>query len=209
MFGLKKKEESGSLPEISSGLPSMRDYQRPQLPAFQPLNEEREEIHGLPSFPDSPMNKGFSQSIIKSAIEDEDKNLPELPEWKPKEESLPTEKRTMEMQEWSPSQQNNFSSSRVNEERIPRVPLEQDSQFQRNNSMESKRPIFIKLEKFKESRESLTKIADKLDQMDELLKMIKDVKSKEDVEIKEWEKDIENIKARISFINREIFENAY
>ncbi len=210
MFGLKKKEESGGLPDLSSSLPNIRDYQRPQLPAFQPLNEEREEIHGLPSFPDSPMNKGFSQSIIKSAIEEEDKNLPELPEWnsKPQEEVQP-QRKTIEMQEWNPSQQSNFPLSRVNEERIPRIPIQQESQFQKSNLAESKRPIFIKIEKFKESKESLTKIADKLDQMDELLKMIKDVKAKEDAEITEWEKDIENIKARISFINREIFENAY
>ena len=206
MFGLKKKEESLGLPELTSSMPSMRDYQRPQLPAFQPLNEEKEEIHGLPSFPDSPMTKGFSQSIIKNAIDEEDKNLPELPEWKSKsEEEMPRERRTTEMQEWIPSQQT-ADLPQISEERYQRIPpIQHEPQFQRDN----KRPIFIKIEKFKESKESLTKIAEKLDQMDELLKMIKEVKAKEDAEITEWERDIENIKARIAFINKEIFENAY
>ncbi len=206
MFGIKKKEEESGLPELNrNGLPSIRDYQRPQLPAFQPLNEEREEIHGLPSFPDSPMNKGFSQTMIKSAIDDEDKNLPELPEWKPNVEEDLSQRRTMEMQEWLPSQQNPNMQPRQ-EDRMQRIPPMRQEQQLSNNG---KRPLFIKLEKFKESKESLTKIADKLDQMDELLKMIKDVKAKEDAEITEWERDIENIKARISSINKEIFENAY
>ena len=203
MLGFKKKEEMKGLPDLNSGLPSIRDYQRPQLPAFIPIENEKEEIHGLPSFPDSPMGRGFSQSMIKNAVEDEDKNLPELPEWnsQKQEEQFPRDSRTMEMQEWSPKQSAMFPEEKI--QRIP--PMQQEFQ----STKESKRPIFIKLEKFKESKESLIKISEKLDQMDELLKMIKDIKSKEDAEITEWEKDIENIKARISFINKEIFENAY
>ncbi len=189
MFNFKKSTDKG-LPSLNSGSPTIRDLRGPHLPAFEV--EEKEEIHGLPSFPDSPMNKGFSQSAIKSAVED-DKNLPELPEWTPeKRESthLPIKPvRTMEMEEWKP-QKMEFS------ENIP-------------NTAPQKKFLFVKLEKFKESRESLTKVSEKLNQMDELLKMIKEVKAKEDAEILEWEKDIENIKSRISFINREIFENAY
>lgn len=190
MFNFKKSTDKG-LPSLSSGAPTMRDLRGPRLPAFE--IEEKEEIHGLPSFPDSPMNKGFSQSAIKSAVEEEDKNLPELPEWNPeKKESLPLpvkSNRTMEMEEWRP----------------------QKMEFSENmqNTVPQKKYLFVKLEKFKESRESLTKVSEKLNQMDELLKMIKEVKAKEDAEILEWEKDIENIKARISFINKEIFENAY
>lgn len=201
MFNFKKREESSGLPDLKSILPSIRDYNRPQLPAFQPLDEEKEEIHGLPSFPDSPMSKGFSQSIIKSAIEEESQTLPE---WNVKSENQDTEK-TMEMKEWTPTVSK--SSAMMSEERIPKLPS-----IQQENSIfakDHKKHLFVKLEKFKESRESLSKIADKLGQMDELLKMIKDVKIKEEEELNAWEKDIENIKARISFINKEIFENAY
>ena len=204
MFGLKKKESMSELPDIpSSGRPSMRDYQRPTLPAIEPLQEEKDEINGLPSFPDSPMNRGFSQSMIKSAVEDEDKNLPELPEWSPKsEEQMPQMNRnakTVKMEEWRPESAP-----------IPPAPKWSHSEeMQMSNMKDEKRPLFVKLDKFKEARDSLTKISDKLDQMDELLKMIKDVKAKEDEEITSWEKDIENIKMRIAFVNREVFENAY
>jgi hypothetical protein len=202
MFGMKKTPEK-KLPEFSSSTPSMSDYRKPQLPAFEMENPE--EIHRLPSFPDSPMNKGFSQSAIKSAIE-EDKNLPELPEWIPENkenDSTFTTSRTKEMDEWKP-QRMEFPNSSLEEIRNP--PKINTSV---QNTMTQKKHLFVKLEKFKESRESLTKISEKLDQMEDLLKMIKEVKAKEDAEITEWEKDIENIKSRISFINREIFENAY
>src|SRR3989344_8259893 len=106
MFGIKKKEPMGELPDLPPvGRPSMRDYQRPMLPAIEPMQEESGEIHGLPSFPDSPMNKGFSQSMIKSAVEDEDKNLPELPERNPQAEErnqMSRSAKTIEMEEWKP-----------------------------------------------------------------------------------------------------------
>lgn len=201
MFG-KKKDSDSELPELPmSGAPSMRDYQRTMLP---PIESVQEEVHGLPSFPDSLMNKGFSQSMIKSAVEDEDKNLPELPEWNQEPIQMkPT--RTMELDEWSPK-----SSSMPMQSMAQRPTMADALRMTAPNSQVSeKRPLFVKLEKFKEARDSLLKISEKLDQMDELLRMIKDLKAKEDEEITSWEKDIESIKARILFINKEIFENAY
>jgi|SRR3989344_4193141 len=197
MFGIKKKNTGGELPDLpSSGTPSMRDYQRTMLPPID--SQQDQEVNGLPSFPDSLMNKGFSQSMIKSAVEDEDKDLPELPEWN--QESIQAKPiKTMELDEWSPktSVKNRRSMTESLKMATP------------NNQMNEKRPIFIKLDKFNEARDSLIKISEKLDQMDELLRMIKDLKSKEDEEITNWEKDIESIKSRILFINKEIFENAY
>lgn len=200
MFG-KKKDSDADLPELPmSGAPSMRDYQRTMLP---PIESAQEEVHGLPSFPDSLMNKGFSQSMIKSAVEDEDKNLPELPEWN-QEPIQMKPMRTMELDEWSPKSSMGMPSA-------PQRPTMADAlrMTAPNGQVSDKRPLFVKLEKFKEARDSLLKISEKLDQMDELLRMIKDLKAKEDEEITSWEKDIESIKARILFINKEIFENAY
>lgn len=197
MFGMKKKPEDNELPDLPmSGPASMKDYQRTMLP---PIDAQDNEVNGLPSFPDSPMNKGFSQSMIKSAVEDEDKDLPELPEWN--EEPIKARPvRTMELDEWSPKSPQSQRSSSVTDSLRMMAP---------NSQVNDKRPLFVKLEKFKEARDSLIKISEKLDQMDELLKMIKDLKTKEDEEITSWEKDIESIKSRILFINKEIFENAY
>lgn len=202
MFGIKKKDDEGELPDLNMpGLPSIRDYQRSTLPPIEHRqDEEQAEIHGLPSFPDSLMKKGFSQSMVKSAVEDNDKNLPELPEWNQEQiQSKPI--RTMELNEWSPKPVSQIQNRPI----IQETPSTQDISNQTN----SKRPIFIKLDKFKEARDSLEKISEKLSQMDELLKVIKDLKSKEEQEVSGWERDIESIKSRIMFINKEIFENAY
>jgi hypothetical protein len=199
MFG-KKRDNDGELPDLpDAGIPSMKDYQRTMLPPI----ESEQDIHGLPSFPDSLMNKGFSQSMIKSAVEDEDKNLPELPEWNEPVQTKPL--RTMELDEWSPRSSPPMAMPQQNRPTM----AEALRMAAPNSQVSDKRPLFVKLEKFKEARESLIKVSEKLDQMDELLKMIKDLKNKEDEEITSWEKDIDSIKARILFINKEIFENAY
>ena len=203
MFSFKKKEKMNDLPDLTPSAPTMRDYQRVRLPPIEPLSEEKEEIHSLPSFPDSPMSKGFSQSAIKSAVGDsEHENSDEMNEWKPEPKdtsSTPKNPRTIEMDEWSPQ-----AMPILREEmRLPPPPMRM------SQSADSKRPLFVKLDKFREARDSLAKISEKLDQMDELLKMIRDIKAKEDEEINSWERDMENIKARISLVNKEIFENAY
>ncbi|MEK6847272.1 MAG: hypothetical protein AABY16_03840 [Nanoarchaeota archaeon] len=188
------------LPDLTPSAPSMRDYQRVQLPPIEPLNEEKEDIHSLPSFPDSPMKSGFSQSAIKSAVgESEHENSDEMKEWRaePRDRpSMPRNSRAIEMEEWSPQ------TMPLEEMRLPPPSMQM-------SPSDSKRPLFVKLDKFREARDSLAKISEKLDQMDELLKMIKEVKAKEDEEINYWEHDMENIKARISLVNKEIFENAY
>ena len=206
MFGIKKKNSAGELPDFpSNSAPSMRDYQRTTLPPIEASQDE--EIHGLPSFPDSLMKKGFSQTMIKSAVEDEDKSLPELPEWNQENERLQMSRpvRTVELDEWTPK-----ASPQTPQRKQMQAPVSEDLRRPpASNQTNDKRQIFVKLERFKEARDSLVKISEKLNQMDELLKMIKDLKSKEDEEISNWEKDIENIKSRISSVNREIFENAY
>jgi len=205
MFGFKKKDKMSELPDLMPSAPSMRDYQRVQLPPIEPLSEEKEEIHSLPSFPDSPMSKGFSQSAIKSAVgEPERENSDEMKEWSANPKDLPPmprSPRAIEMDEWSPQ----TMSMPREEMRLPPPPMH----LSNSSSTDSKRPLFVKLDKFREARDSLAKISEKLDQMDELLKMIKEVKAKEDEEITSWEHDMENIKARISLVNKEIFENAY
>ena len=200
-----KKEERGlpDLPTHPQAAPSMRDFQH--IP-----EEEHEEIHSLPSFPDSPMKKGFSQTAIKDAVETEDikedysalPDLPELPEEEEEEEherqmpQPPKKSRIVEMEEWKPS--NEFKPLPV-DKGMPK------SQLVRNPL--SKKPIFVKLDKFQTARVSLETVKEKLNDMDELLKMIREVKAKEDEEIGAWEKEIEQVKSRVETIRKDIFEN--
>lgn len=208
MFGKKKKSDPGELPDLSmdrASIPSMDDYRRPQM-TF-PVNTEENEIHGLPSFPDSPMKRGFSQSMIKNAVETPDsrEDLPALPE--DDEETMPKKTpKLVELEEWKPSIPEPTQSPPPVFRQIPKPkPLPIQTM---KTEMELNRPVFVKLDKFKEARQSLATIGEKVDHLDELLKMIKDVKAKENAEIEQWEQEIEKIKSRIAFVNSEIFENA-
>jgi hypothetical protein len=223
MFGLKKKKESKGLPDFpqENSPPNMRNYTRPQINSI-PLDTDDDRVHSLPSFPDSAMNKGFSQTAIKDAIEDPQNNsLPPIPS--------NNDSKVVEMEEWEPSiptPPKEMKPLRHNPLPMDEIPNEempiQDHVHQRMNPQEftpqikiknqennPNKPIFIKLEKFKETKKSLDEIKKRVSEMDELLKLIKEVKAKENEEISEWEKELEKVKARIHAVNSNIFENAY
>jgi chromosome segregation ATPase len=63
--------------ENKNGLPELPPLKFSNLPPEE--SNEDTESQPLPSFPDSPMKKGFSQSTIKESMETEDEELPELP----------------------------------------------------------------------------------------------------------------------------------
>jgi len=69
-----KKEEKSLLPDLPSlETPFKQDLS--QISEAEDPNEESDptETHALPSFPDSANLKGFSQTVIKGAVSDEDK----------------------------------------------------------------------------------------------------------------------------------------
>ena len=111
----EKKEDKHLLPDLPpSKIPLNADmfHREESLP-------EEEEKHSLPSFPDSPNQRGFSQSAIKDAInineteESEDKleeineakEFPEEENYKEVPEDFSENKKfkTVEMEEWVPS----------------------------------------------------------------------------------------------------------
>ncbi|MEI6850178.1 MAG: hypothetical protein WCK29_04000 [archaeon] len=127
MFWNKKEEkELPDLPPIKS--PFSRDFNVPKSDSNSPYvkpsepvketnessndhsnadSDEEVEKHSLPSFPDSPIAKGFSQAAIKDAInQDEIKEEPvELPQKMPEKPKTPEKKfKLVEMDE--PSEEN-------------------------------------------------------------------------------------------------------
>ena len=179
LWNKKNKGDSGlpDLPPAPVSAPSMKDY--PYLKSdYNP-----EEIHSLPSFPDSPMNKGFSQSAIKEAVETGDEeDLPEIPG---------VEKN--QMPSYLPS----------------RPAISETTEWPSNSVKRQNKPIFIRLDKFQNARDSIEIVKDKLKELDELFRVIKEVKAKENQEIYSCEKEIESIKLRLNSITSEIFDSAY
>lgn len=114
----EKKDKMKGLPDLP------RTSTRPSLPP-EYLDDDfaDEDIHELPSFPDSPMHKGFSQSAIKEAVANED--------LKETEERPHIPYKTIEANEWTSPPQTHVSSSRRDSKpifvRIDKFQLARDS----------------------------------------------------------------------------------
>ncbi len=200
-----KKEEKSSLPE----LPLDKQLSIPKPPNYEadygdPDNEEYNRLDGeankLPSFPDSPMGKGFSQTAIREAVGESGKDLPDISSL-----SEDNEKGESEEEEWVPS------SSTIKE-----LPPERDIAFggMPNNMASTEiigarmkdNDIFVKIDKFQAAKKTINNIKNKVEEIEVLLSKIKETKLKEERELGYWESELTNIKAKITSLREDIFE---
>lgn len=186
MFWEKKEKEKG-LPDLprAPARPSIPPKEYSLLKSEDELEDE--EVHELPSFPDSPMQRGFSQSVIKDAVANE-----EVKENSPlyRQTTHPSYK-FVEMEEWTPQERTKIPSAPVS------MPGKRDN-----------KPIFVRIDKFQLARNSLETVKTKLSEIEELLKTIREVKAKEDAELSSWESEMENVKSRVQNVLNDIFERA-
>lgn len=66
-------------------------------------------------------------------------------------------------------------------------------------------PLFVKLEKFESAMNSLEEIKQKISEIESLLTNIKEIKNKEEQELTEWQKEIQNAKEKIASLDKELF----
>lgn len=215
MFWDKKKRDSG-LPDLPSSPSMMSSPTLPTLREFTPV-EENEPIHELPSFPDSPMQRGFSQSAIKEAVTNETTEDNLMQSMSTEEHTMPEEYtpnnnyKIVEMEEWTPSSRPTIPTPLPTPAPLP-APAKQKfskvSQTPMAAMPEQHRAMFVRVDKFQNARASLDTIRGKLNDIEDLLKRIREVKSKEDAELSSWESDMENVKSRIQGVMREIFDKS-
>lgn len=67
-------------------------------------------------------------------------------------------------------------------------------------------PVFVKIDEYKEILDVMDIIKNKLEQVKVTLRRIEDLKSKEDAEMVEWQKDIEEVEQKIANIDEQLFE---
>ena len=193
-----KKEAAGGEPQLPQlpELPELPPITRlPELPQSRKF-EERKKISSIKSLPSFSGDFGtdFSQEIIKTAA------------------SPDTEKRTIEIGDSRaeglpdnfPGQ--DFSPITEPEISLPRAP--RTNQYQNYPAVQQQRktePIYIRLDKFKSAVQNFEEIRNRITEIEELLKQIRELKFKEDQELREWERELEAIKARIDYIDGNIF----
>ncbi len=66
--------------------------------------------------------------------------------------------------------------------------------------------IFVKIDKFHSAKKTLSAIESKIEEIDDMLKRIRETKMREEQELNAWEKEIQDVKARIKEVTESIFE---
>ena len=72
--------------------------------------------------------------------------------------------------------------------------------------METKSPIFVKIEDYKDIIDILTLLKKKLKDAKGVLNTINTLKNEEDTELEQWNVNVEEIERKIEYINRSLFQ---
>jgi len=225
----KSEEEKSSVENVKSGA------KNETIPEIEEEGDETSERQVLPSFPDSPIQKGFSQTAIKDAVISEDKKeesseliKESLTEVKSSSEGkFKTVEVAKEEEEISPSivhqkeKKINNPENKPDESFIPSVPTKQvikpipliEKKPKEEytplpfKSVESKHEdVFIKIDKFYSARKALDEAKQQLNQVEDLLRKIRETRLREEQELENWERDLITAKSRIQEVNKNIFE---
>ncbi|HVY01575.1 MAG TPA: hypothetical protein VHA12_02310 [Candidatus Nanoarchaeia archaeon] len=194
MFWNKKDDKGGlpDLPPLKTPLKPAFDFPEEPRRGIDDLDEEVVEKHGLPSFPDSPMQRGFSQAAIKEAIVQE-----QIPEEHQETPVSPSAIKTTELDSSMPMQKQKFTLEEPPTERIisaPKKPAQKPNE------------TFVKVERFNAAHRSLTTIRKKIDELDNSLRKIREVKLREEQELSSWEKEVASLKSRLQEVNDSLFD---
>ncbi len=176
-----KKEEKKTLPDLPP-LKTPLLQTGFTIPSDIPEQEDEAdtmEKHGLPSFPDSPIRRSFSQAVIKDAV-------------------------TNDMEEThSASSEKTFKTVEVGTETFLPPPISTKKQLMNEPRAGE---VFVKIDKFNTARKSLLTAQQKINDIDTLLKKIRETRMREEQELSAWEKEIASVKAKIREVSQTIFE---
>lgn len=76
----------------------------------------------------------------------------------------------------------------------------------RRVSFSEERPLFVRIDNYKEAMHTLDALKAKLSDAEELLAALEEVKAQEEQKLDDWKKDIQNIKDKLVSIDKELFE---
>jgi hypothetical protein len=191
-MGLFKKKEDKNATEFAK---YDSDISLPKLPDFPKLDDSsydnfNYELPKLPSFPDNQTGRSFSQNTIKQAVTGKEvvKEEDESADYEPEEYS----------EEYDAQKQ--FATPK-------RISLKKEvSEFNEvAPAIKRTEPLFIRIDKFEESIQTLKKTKEQISEMEKMLSDIKQIKEKESKELEYWESEVRSIKERIEKINSNIF----
>ena len=188
IFSKKADKKASDIPK----LPEL-----PRLPSeFPELGDSfsLEEPHELPSFPTSATGEKFSRDTIKSAIigEDKEEDNSEFPKVSPPSfTSLPAE-----------PPKKIAPPIKVKKDYLP---SQMNSKQFGNEPSSEKGPVFVRIDKFENALELFKKTREEVGEIEKLFDEIKELKTKEENELSNWERELQNMKGQIEKINENLF----
>lgn len=171
-------------------------------------NEDELEIPELPRLPD--ISEVALPEIPPGLKNPENRSPPKLPYLPPAGsfERFKSEQRQIISPEFAPSNFpmktepfENHGMKEIGSGIIPRT-MEIEPEFKSAKKIE---PLYIRLDKFETTVVSFKEIKNKILEIEELLAKTKEIKIKEEKELEEWEREIEGMKSRIDFIDKNVF----
>jgi hypothetical protein len=207
LFNKKKSTEIKKLPD----LPELPRENKILLENNGYLDEENSlpdlEIKELPDLPEYPITeKGKERGLTKADIPEPGMEKSQFEpisspfEEKPERSQLtPMMKKIME-----PKQiiQKHINNTRFVESKV----MTQKPIFKREEPNYKKdEPIYIRLDKFQNAVSLFEEIKSKIQEIERNLEKTKQVKKQEEVELEEWEKEIQVIKSKLDSIDKTIF----
>jgi hypothetical protein len=210
LFSRKEKEEGKK-----ETIPSLPDL--PKLPSIPNFGEQIGELPQLPSFPKTTIGDKFSQDIIKKAVDGKKEEGREISEDDFSEEKGQRIQESLQKQsQYGPPRsfiRKNFPSElEVEKEDTGYEPprsitnREIPEGFEEaGRKIKEAEPIFVRIDKFEESRRIFEKTKEQISEIERALNKIKAIKQEEDKELSSWEQEILNIKNKISQVEKDIF----
>lgn len=178
------------------------DFSLPEPPSMP--GDDFSGFEDLPDLPELPPLDDFEAGRIKQEFQEPGMQLPvqrrgeklrpvriEMEDYEM--QALPMASSKMNMQNMQPGTlvPSTFSPSPTQSARRIISPIE--------------RPIFIKIEKFRDSIENLHQIRDKLKNASSLMQKIKEVRQREDYELASWERELGELKAKLDGVDKKLF----
>lgn len=179
-FNKKKQETIPELPELPS-LPDLPEVPNTHSSSFKPANTQQN-LPSLPSFPPSESANRMSHAAIKSALE--------IP--------IDSSKFTREI---SPEQEEEKEEGGAHQERLFAPPALPEYRHQ----VSEKSPVFVRIDKFQAAVQNLQEIKAQVANLEAYVTEIARIKAKEEEELSSWEKEIFDIKAKLEFIDKNVF----
>src|SRR3989344_5812411 len=222
-FGKKRQlqEKNLSLPDVSE--PKQKfddDIKFPEFPSYESdlevdkMKSNEEEYRSTMAQPvQSQQNMGMSDSFTGQQQDTQKYNYNFQPQSEQPSQTIPVRQRQVKQETWDPSTSTpdqNFSNldefnQDVGNSQQEAEPSSQDfsKPVPQNNS---DKPIFIKLENYKEVLTTIESIRKKIRDAESMLGEISRVRNEEDRTLESWKVQVESVKNRLLDIDRKLFE---